>query len=49
MSPVASALVEKESVVQFKLLKKTFEEPKLIRQKTRLPVGKGVVSFFPAT
>lgn len=49
MAPVASALTEKETVMQFKVLKKTFEEPRLIRQKTRIPVGKGVVAFIPAT
>ena len=49
MSPVASALTEKETVMQFKLLKKISEEPRLIRQKTRLPVSRGVVGFLPAT
>jgi hypothetical protein len=47
MSPVASSLTEKETVMKFKLLKKTSEEPKVIRQKIRIPVSRGIsASFF---
>jgi hypothetical protein len=49
ISPVASALVEKENVVQFKMLKKTFDEHKLIRQKGRLSAIRGVMTFLPST
>jgi hypothetical protein len=49
VTPVASTPKEKEAIMQFKLLKKTSEEPKLIRQKTRIPVSRGAVAFFPAT
>jgi hypothetical protein len=45
-SPVASSLVEKENMPQLKMLKKTFEENKWIRQKGRLlPVSRGVAAF----
>jgi hypothetical protein len=45
-SPVVSSLVEKENMSQLKMLKKTFEENKWIRQKGRLfPVSRGVAAF----
>jgi hypothetical protein len=45
-SPVASSLIEKENLPQLKMLKKTIEENKWIRQKGRLlPVSRGVAAF----
>ncbi|HEX8921326.1 MAG TPA: hypothetical protein VF766_07595 [Pyrinomonadaceae bacterium] len=49
ISPVAAALIEKEAGIKFKLLKKPSTEPKQIRQKTRLPVGRSAAAFFPGT
>jgi hypothetical protein len=45
ISPVASALVEKENVVQFRMLRKTIEDSKLMRQKNRLPLSRGAAAF----
>jgi hypothetical protein len=45
ISPVASALAEKESVVQFRMLRKTIEDSKLMRQKNRLPLSRGAAAF----
>jgi hypothetical protein len=45
ISPVASALVEKENVVQFRMLRKALEDNKLTRQKNRLPVSRGAAAF----
>lgn len=44
VSPAVSALVDKESIVQLKLMRKSFEDNKVIRQKGRFPVSK---SAFP--
>ena len=40
-----SALTEKEAIVQFKLMKKSLEDNKLIRQKIRFPVSRGAAAF----
>ena len=48
-SPAVSALVEKENLLRLKVLRKAIEEPKTIRQKTRLPVVRGTAAFFPAS
>jgi hypothetical protein len=42
--PVAASLVEKEAVLHFKLMKKSIEDRKLLRQK-RLPVSNGFTAF----
>ena len=44
-SPVASSLIEKENMPQLKMLKKTLEDNKWIRQKGRFPVSRGVAAF----
>jgi hypothetical protein len=49
VNPVASALIDKDTALRLKMLRKPMEEPKLIRQKTRLPVMRGTVSYFPAS
>jgi hypothetical protein len=50
VSPAAvSSLAEKETVFQFKLLKKSFEDNKWIRQKVRFVGGKGVTAILPAS
>jgi hypothetical protein len=46
ISPVASTPTRKETIMQFKLLKKTSEEPKVIRQKTRIPVSRSIAASF---
>jgi hypothetical protein len=46
--PAAMALFEKEKVVELKMLRKTFEDTKLIRQKSRLPVSRGA-AILPAS
>ena len=43
--PAAMALFEKEKVVELKMLRKTFEDGKLIRQKGRLPVSRGAATL----
>jgi hypothetical protein len=43
--PVAASLVEKEAVLHFKLMKKSIEDRKLLRQKGRLPVSNGFTAF----
>jgi hypothetical protein len=43
---VVSALTEKQAIVQFKLMKKSLEDNKLIRQKVRFPpVSRGAAAF----
>jgi hypothetical protein len=50
MSPAAvSSLAEKEAVVQFKLLKKSVEDSKWIRQKIRFAGSRGVTVTLPAS
>jgi hypothetical protein len=44
-SPVTSSLVEREAVMQFKLMRKSLEAGKLLRQKGRLPVSGGTAAF----
>lgn len=44
-SPVTSSLVERETAFQFKMLKKSLEAGKLLRQKGRLPVSSGTAAF----
>ncbi len=46
-APVAASLVEKEAVIQFKLMKKSVEGGKLLRQKGRFP-GSGGPAAFPS-
>lgn len=46
---VATALIEKENVMRLRVLRKAIEEPKTIRQKTRIPVVRGTVTYFPAS
>lgn len=41
----ASALTEKEAVIQFKLIKKAIEGGKLLRQKGRFPASGGITAF----
>jgi hypothetical protein len=48
ISPVASALIEKENVVQFRMLRKAIEDNKLMRRKNSLPVSRGAAAF-PST
>jgi hypothetical protein len=45
LSPVATALIDKESIVQLKLLRKTLEDNKVTRQKSRLPASRGGASI----
>ncbi len=43
---VVSALTDKQAIVQFKLMKKSLEDSKLIRQKVRFPpVSRGAAAF----
>lgn len=44
-APVASYLVGKEAVVQFKLMKKSLDAGKLLRQKGRFPASSGITAF----
>lgn len=48
ISPVASALIEKENVVQFRMLRKIIEDSKQMRRKNSLPVSRGAAAF-PST
>jgi hypothetical protein len=48
ISPVASTLVEKENIVQFRMLRKTLEDNKLMRRKNSLPLSR-VAAAFPST
>jgi hypothetical protein len=50
VNPVASVLVEKENIIQLKMLRKSFEDSKQPRhkEKGRLPIGRGVPSYVPA-
>ncbi len=44
-SPAAASLVGKEAVIQFKLMKKSLEGGKLLRQKGRFPASSGAAAF----
>lgn len=44
-APATSSLIEREAVIQFKLMKKSVEAGKLLRQKGRLPVAGGTAAF----
>lgn len=46
---VASALMKKENVMRLKMLRQAIQEPKTIRQKNRVPVVRGAVTYFPAS
>lgn len=46
---VATTLMEKENLLRLKVLRKAIEEPKTIRQKTRLPAVRGTATYFPAS
>ncbi len=41
----ATSLVEKEAVIQFRLMKKSVEAGKLLRQKGRFPASSGAAAF----
>jgi hypothetical protein len=41
----ASTLAEKEAIIQFKLMRKSLEGSKLLRQKGRFPSSSGITSF----